>query len=111
MFDAINDLLEACASGHGRDKISDTATFLADYIATHFRDEEDLQKSVKYPYFDQHHTFHTGYKEQIATALASIEQNGPTMGNLRQINQLANVLIQHIRKEDKRLAAFVRGEL
>lgn len=36
LFDAINDLMDACSSGQGRNKIGETADFLADYVDKHF---------------------------------------------------------------------------
>ena len=58
LFDAINDLMDACSSGQGRSKIGETADFLADYVDKHFADEEDLQRKNHYPHYQQHHNFH-----------------------------------------------------
>ncbi|MCU6789764.1 hemerythrin domain-containing protein, partial [Agathobaculum ammoniilyticum] len=65
LFEAINALLDACASGRGRDSLRDTAEFLSDYVAKHFGDEEQLQKQYHYPHYDAHRTFHVNYKKQI----------------------------------------------
>lgn len=108
MFDAINNLLDACASGRGRDSMHKTAQFLADYVAKHFGDEEALQKQYHYPHYDAHHTFHVNYKKQLREAVDVIERSGATMENLQSLTQQVNVLLNHIRREDKRVAAHVR---
>lgn len=68
LFDAINALMDACAQGAGRTKINETVQFLNSYVSKHFRDEEQLQLQSKYPGYNAHHTFHEGYKRELAAA-------------------------------------------
>lgn len=109
LFDAINDLMDACSSGQGRNKIGETAEFLADYVDKHFSDEEDLQRKNQYPHYRAHHDFHVNYKHKIRELANSIRADGPSVKNLGEINAQASVLINHIRHEDKRLAAFLKN--
>ena len=109
LFDAINDLMNACSSGQGRNKIGETAEFLADYVDKHFSDEEDLQRKNQYPHYQAHHDFHVNYKHKIRELANSIRANGPSVKSLGEINTQASVLINHIRHEDKRLAAFLKS--
>lgn len=109
LFDAINDLMDACSSGQGRNKIGETAEFLADYVDKHFSDEEDLQRKNRYPHYQAHHDFHVNYKHKIRELANSIRADGPSVKNLGEINAQASVLINHIRHEDKRLAAFLKN--
>ena len=109
LFDALNDLMDACSSGQGRNKIGETAEFLADYVDKHFSDEEDLQRKNQYPHYRAHHDFHVNYKHKIRELANSIRANGPSVKNLGEINAQASVLINHIRHEDKRLAAFLKN--
>ena len=109
LFDAINDLMDACNSGHGRDKIGETADFLADYVDKHFADEEDLQRKNHYPYYEAHHNFHLNYKQKIRELANEIRTEGPNVKNLGEVNSQASVLINHIRHEDKRLAEFIKN--
>lgn len=109
LFDAINDLMDACSSGQGRNKIGETAEFLADYVDKHFSDEEDLQRKNQYPHYRAHHDFHVNYKHKIRELANSIRADGPSVKNLGEINTQASVLINHIRHEDKRLAAFLKN--
>ena len=54
LFDAINDLMDACAQGVGREKIMSTTQFLNSYVNKHFGDEEKLQVQSKYPGYAAH---------------------------------------------------------
>lgn len=109
LFEAINDLMDACSFGHGRDKIGETADFLADYVDKHFADEEDLQRKNHYPHYETHHNFHVSYKQKIRELASKIRMEGSNVKNLGEINSQVSVLINHIRHEDKRLAEFIRG--
>ena len=105
LFDAINALLDACAQGAGRTKINETVQFLNSYVSKHFRDEEQLQLQSKYPGYNAHHTFHEGYKRELAAAANQIGAEGPSVKSLHTLNTLVGTLITHIRTEDKRVEA------
>ena len=109
LFDAINGLMEACSQGTGRDKIMSTAQFLTNYVNKHFGDEEQLQVSSKYPGYPAHKTFHEGYKRKLQDATDSLLRDGATVRALGEINQLAGILISHIRTEDRKLAQHLHG--
>ncbi len=108
IFDAVNKLLYACSNGQGRDKIVYTAEFLAVYVSKHFSDEEKLQRKCKYPNMEKHLKFHTQYKKDVANFVLKTKTEGATVQTLGELNGLASKLINHIRQEDKRLAAYIR---
>lgn len=99
----------ACHTGRGRDQIGETAEFLADYVDKHFSDEEELQRNNNYPHYEPHHAFHVEYKGRVRALADDIRTNGPTVKSLSDVNTEAGVLINHIRHEDKRLAAYLRS--
>ncbi len=109
LFDAVNQLMDACSSGQGRSKIESTAKFLEGYVRKHFGDEEQLQKTSKYPDYPRHKTFHDGYVRQLDVVCAEIRRDGASIAALSKLNQHIGVLVNHIRTEDKKLAAYVRG--
>ena len=109
LFDAINELMEACSQGTGRDKIMSTAQFLTNYVNKHFGDEEQLQVSSKYPNYPAHKQFHDGYKRQLSEATQELIKEGPTVKALGDLNRIVGVLVSHIRTEDKKLARHARG--
>ena len=110
LIDAINDLMEACEQGHGRQQMVRTAEFLSDYVVQHFSDEEKLQIKHRYPKYDSHHAFHVQYIQQVKDLVEGMRRDGATIENLSALNQAAGILINHIRSEDKRLATFIRGD-
>lgn len=109
LFAAINNLMDACAQGKGRDQIMSTARFLTDYVGKHFGDEEQLQMRSKYPDYPAHKQFHDGYKCTIAQAAQELANEGPTLTALNKLNQVVSILITHIRREDKKVAAHVKA--
>ena len=104
LFAAVNDRMDACSRGEGRAKIESTVRFLIDYVAKHFRDEEDLQVRSKYPAYPTHKVFHDGYRRQLSDTAQELLQQGPTVKALGDLNRVVGVLVSHIRTEDKRLA-------
>ena len=108
LFAAINDLMDACSQGQGRDKIMSTARFLFDYVNKHFSDEERLQTTSKYPNYPAHKQFHENYKKQLAQTNQELIAEGPTVKALGDLNRVVGVLVSHIRVEDKKLARHVR---
>lgn len=108
IFDAVNALLDACSNGRGRDKIAETAEFLATYVGMHFSDEENLQKKCKYPNMEGHLAFHKRYRKDVSDFVDKVKKNGATVQTLGELNALVSKLISHIRQEDKRLAAYIR---
>lgn len=110
LFAAVNDLMDACSRGEGRAKIENTVRFLIDYVAKHFRDEEDLQVRSKYPAYPTHKVFHDGYRRQLSDTAQELLQQGSTVKALGDLNRVVGVLVSHIRTEDKRLAKHVREQ-
>lgn len=109
LFDRINALLDACAHGKGRDSLPGIIRFLNDYVAKHFSDEEHLQVTSKYPGYPAHKTFHDGYKRKLMDATNLLMSEGATVQALGEINQMAGILISHIRTEDRNLAKHLHN--
>ena len=110
LFAAVNDLMDACSRGEGRAKIENTVRFLIDYVAKHFRDEEDLQVRSKYPAYPTHKVFHDGYRRQLSDPARELLQQGPTVKALGDLNRVVGVLVSHIRPEHKRRARHVKEQ-
>ena len=110
LFDAINALLEACSQGKGRDSLKSTTSFLYDYTAKHFADEEKLQLASKYPDYTNHKQYHEGYKKVVRELMDQLEKDGPTIVLVGKVNTaVAGWLINHIKREDVKGAAQIRA--
>lgn len=108
LFAAVNDLMDACSQGHGRDQIQSTVQFLSDYVVKHFGDEENLQIQHHYPNYPSHKQFHEGYRRQLSEKSQQLLKDGPSIRALGDLNQVIGVLVSHIRTEDKRLARYIK---
>ncbi len=109
LFAAVNNLMDACAQGKGRDQIQKTVQFLGDYVAKHFRDEEGLQTKSNYPGYPAHKQFHDGYRRKLAETTQVLTREGPSVKALGDLNGVVAILVSHIRTEDKRLARHIKG--
>lgn len=109
LFAAVNNLMDACAQGKGRDQIQKTVQFLEDYVAKHFRDEEGLQTKSNYPGYPAHKQFHDGYRCKLAETTQVLTREGPSVKALGDLNGVVAILVSHIRTEDKRLARHIKG--
>lgn len=109
LFAAVNNLIDACTQGKGRDQIQKTVQFLGDYVAKHFRDEEGLQTKSNYPGYPAHKQFHDGYRRKLAETTQVLTREGPSVKALSDLNGVVAILVSHIRTEDKRLARHIKG--
>ena len=109
LFAAVNNLMDACTQGKGRDQIQKTVQFLGDYVAKHFRDEEGLQTKSNYPGYPAHKQFHDGYRLKLAETTQVLTREGPSVKALGDLNGVVAILVSHIRTEDKRLARHIKG--
>jgi hemerythrin len=110
LFQAINGLLEACNAGQGRANVEKTVKFLEEYTAKHFADEEVLQQQSKYPDYPNHRKIHEGFKKHVAEIGAELKAKGPSIMLVAKVNSdIGDWLINHIRTQDKKLAAHIKA--
>lgn len=109
LFDAINSLLDACSKGQGRAEIEKTTKFLYDYTSKHFADEEKLQIQSRYPEYQTHKQLHEGFKKSVLELNKKLTEQGATVALVGEVNSLiAGWLINHIKREDKKLAEYLK---
>lgn len=110
LIQAINNLLSACSSGKGRAELENTTRFLSDYTAKHFSHEEMLQKQSRYPDYTNHRRYHEEFKKVVADISRRLAQEGPTITLVGQVNTaIGGWLLNHIKQEDKKLAAHIKA--
>ena len=108
IFEEVNALLEACQTGHARGHLGEMADFLADYVAVHFADEENLQTEFQYPDYSSHKKFHEWYKRELKKNLNAVKAVTNSFEALGKINHVIDILLKHIENEDSRLAKWVQ---
>lgn len=112
LYRRINQLLEACGQGKGRQVVGETLTFLEDYIVTHFGNEESYMKQYAYPEYDHHKAQHTYYINSLAQLKDILAKDGPGIHLIVKTNQVVvDWLNGHIRNIDTKLAAFLKGKV
>lgn len=111
LITAINDLLDACSQGKGRDALKETTKFLYDYTAKHFADEERLQLASQYPDYINHKQYHEGFKKVVAEIVDQLDKEGPTLALVSKVNtSIGGWLLNHIKKEDVKVAAHIQSK-
>lgn len=111
LIGAINNLLNSCSQGKGRDALKETTTFLYNYTSKHFADEEKLQLASKYPDYVNHKRYHEEFKKVVHDLMSQLEKDGPTVVLVGKVNSsIAGWLLNHIKKEDVKVAAHIRSK-
>lgn len=108
LFKAVNNIIDACSKGQGRNITGTAIKFLLNYVDKHFAHEEQLQRDNKYPDMAGHKAFHDSYKKQLKEIALQINGDNPALADLARLNGHVAVLINHIRIEDKRLGNFLK---
>jgi hemerythrin len=111
LIQAINDLLDACSGGKGRQALDGTLDFLAKYTAKHFGDEENLQLKSGYPDYNNHKKLHDGFKVTVADLGRQLKAEGPTIALVGKVNSsIGGWLVNHIKREDTKVAAHLKKQ-
>lgn len=112
LYSRINQLLEACGQGKGKEVVGDTLKFLEDYIVTHFGNEETYMKRFAYPEYDQHKSQHTFYIKSLNELKEILANEGPGIHLIVSTNSVVvEWLNNHIRQTDIKLAAFLKDKI
>lgn len=105
----IDGLFEACNKGKGKEEVTKVIDYLEDYVVTHFSDEEALQRKYGYPEYNSHKMLHTQFIKDFGTLKQSLDKEGVTPSLIIRMNKLLiDWLLNHIKKTDKVLGAYIK---
>jgi methyl-accepting chemotaxis protein len=110
LFEAINSLLDACASGSAGDEraqagLKKSLDFLSDYTVKHFFDEEQLLKKRGFTDLDHHHQYHEAFKKVVRDLSHTFIFQGVSTNLIADVeNKIGSWLIEHIKGQDFRWA-------
>ncbi len=111
LFRRVNQLIEACNQGQGKQAVSEVLSFLESYVSTHFRAEEALMRKYKYPDLESHQAVHQRFVESLQPLKAKLDEEGPGLALVLQTNRLVvNWLTDHIQKMDKAVGAYIKSQ-
>ena len=110
LFEAINSLLDACASGSAGDEraqegLKKSLDFLSDYTVKHFFDEEQLLKKHGFTDLGHHHQYHEAFKKVVRDLSHVFIFQGVSTNLITEVeNKIGSWLIEHIKGQDFRWA-------
>ena len=109
LFNAVNNLLEACSQGKGKEEAGRILEFLENYVVEHFQTEEGIQKENGFPEYPEHKAAHEGFIRSFIELKKAFEKEGATLSFVVKINKIIiDWLIQHVTQVDKRLGIFLK---
>jgi len=107
MVAGINRLAEAMEAGRGEEEVGQAISFLTVYVRAHFVHEENLMAHYGYPDLDEHRTLHVACGHKVEALLNTFRRGGhDTLAEL--VGFLHYWLTNHLEREDRLLAAFLR---
>jgi hemerythrin len=110
LFVRLDALIEAIRRGSSRQEVGHTLSFLRDYVATHFADEEALMREIAFPGVDHHVAEHAAFTRDLAALEAEHRRDGATPSLVVRVNVwLTSWLRTHIYEADHQIGEFVRN--
>lgn len=108
LFSRFNSLLEACREGKGRATIAPLLDFLADYVTSHFAEEERFMQRYAFPERDAHVRQHRELIRHVEEVRRELQENGATILVTATISQtLLDWLLKHVKQTDVKLGRFL----
>jgi len=108
---SLNNIIIASQEGKGKDEIFKTLDFLTGYTIMHFSDEEKLM--IKYNYADYliHKRYHDDFKVTVGQLTQRLIDEGPSEELILIVTSaIGEWLLNHIKGDDFRMAAFVKSK-
>ena len=110
LINALNSLIDASSGGKGDMAVLETLDFLTGYAIKHFSDEEQLQSDYEYPDYLTHKRIHEEFKGTVGTLVKRVQEEGPTETIMNEVISIVGAwLLNHIKGDDFRMAAFVKA--
>ena len=107
---AVNNLMQASIEGKGDSAVMETLDFLTGYAVKHFADEEQLAVDYNYPDYLNHKRIHDDFKISVGELTQRVVKEGPTRELIDVVSSaVGSWLLNHIKGDDFRLAAFIKS--
>ncbi|MCE1246679.1 MAG: bacteriohemerythrin [Firmicutes bacterium] len=108
LIDRINALNKAMANRAGKEEVGKIIDFLDEYVIFHFNAEEKLMEQYKYPEISFQKTEHRNLISSVKKFKKDFETQGASATLVIQTHKfLSDWLINHIKKMDAKLGAFL----
>jgi hemerythrin-like metal-binding protein len=107
LVDLVNELHTATSEGRGQEVVGRIMKELIEYTVYHFRNEEGLMSSLRFPGLAPHKLGHDQFIDELRKLQEKYEA-----GSITVASQLSTVLRDwlslHIRREDKEIVRFTK---
>jgi len=107
LFGTARRFSQAVREGASREEVDQLFEFALDYVAVHFRCEENLMRTRGYPYVEAHAWEHEQFARRVTEAAAVRDQPGAPE---RLASMLETWLRQHVTGPDKKLGGWLRQQ-
>lgn len=108
LFTRFDLLLAACDEGKERQEIAALFQFLTDYVTTHFRAEESLQRESGFPGYANHREQHRQFAARLEGLKWQLAKEDASLPIILQTNHLLlDWLINHIAREDQKIGSHL----
>jgi hemerythrin len=108
---AMNDLLNACWKGRGKEEIERILRFLGDYTKNHFGMEEEYMRTRDYPDYSFHRARHAHFLRDLAALRRQFEKEGASADLVMATRlKIIDWFLLHVKKEDMALGRFLAAK-
>jgi hemerythrin len=109
LFDKYNAFFTAYNEGRGGEELIRLFGFLEEYVATHFSDEERLQRRISFPDYQKHRQQHLELTHKVAELRECLENYGTDPSLITSAGLLlTGWLIEHISVMDRAIGRFMK---
>lgn len=112
LFKKVNQLLDACSEGKGKETVGEIIKFLGEYVIHHFSCEEANMKKYNYPEFASHKAHHAQFITSFGELKDKFEADGPMPHIVIMTNRVVvGWLISHIRNVDRVMGDYLKTKM
>jgi hemerythrin len=107
LFGLINSLDESLQRHVEREELSLLLADLLDYTHIHFRSEEELMRTLNYPFYLEHRTIHEKLMKQVMDLQLRLQHAESSLAIFFDVSSfLADWLKHHIQESDFKMVRF-----
>jgi hemerythrin len=108
LFARLDALGEATREHRGPEELGRLLGFLADYVDTHFEDEEALMARSGYARLEEHRAEHEAFRLERDALLREFLSHGPTaVLVVKASDRITAWLREHVQRADRAFVAFL----
>ncbi|MBI5749529.1 MAG: hemerythrin family protein [Nitrospinae bacterium] len=112
IFVALNNFIEDCSKGKGKEAVKSILDFLADYVVKHFLIEERYMTTYSYPEYSSHKSQHAKFQQDFVKLRGQFTREGITSDFIESLkHRVGDWLINHIMVVDKALGQFLKTKI